>query len=963
MILNRFFKPKWQHADPQVRKLALQALSASDPALAKAAREDQNPGVRRAVLYRLTDLDLLRQIAREDPEAGVRETADARFRKLMTGHEPDSPELEVRLAILAQPLSPGLADFLAVHAAEPELRLAALPQVEQAALLGEVASNDPVAEVRFAALERICEESILKQVAKQTRNRDKRLSRHARERLDSLQGERQRTLRSAQLCAEMESLAKDRTTEPNAGHFQRLEKEWDKQQSAADSDLQKRYHQAREAFLSRLHQSVSRRKKRLELCHCLEDLLERLQFETELTPTLAAVIQNALQGTRRDWLESGTSAKDEEQRFLQIAQAVTDRERVLYRNHERAERLRELLYKANELLNQASAVSERDLSALTHQWGGLERPEAKALMADLQGQFDTLLEQLRLHLQRQAEQRDQQWTAIQTLVSDLEAALAEGALQQAISLHDQARQHLKHPIGLTRAQMADLEERLQDCATKVGKLRGWRRWGTHRAREGLCEEVERLVDSAQEPAEIARQIKAARAAWKALDSTEGAAPKALWERFNRVCERAYQPCQAYFDAQAQQRQENLEEKQALCDYLERFEASTDWDQVDWRAVERTRREVHSRWGKLGPVSREEKKGLDRRYKKALQRLDARLTQERERDLRRRQALIERVQGLADSDDLRSAIEATKRAQAEWQPTVLASRREEQALWRAFRSACDALFARRQAEQQTADHARQANLACKTALCEEVEALALTAGEAIARARGRIQQAQQAWEAIGAVPRPAYKEIEQRFAAACERFEQRCREQTQADERQELQNLHSKARLCTQLEALLSAQDPREAIDLIAQARQAWADLPPLRMPLETAIQDRFAKVCQALTEPGEARQALIQTLQENLEYKQQLCLRMEILAGVDTPSEFAQARMEYQVARLSESLVERHVLPVEQSVVNERHKIEQDWCLTGTLSLESEEALEARFQRALAALSKGQDGEGRPHFT
>ena len=44
------------------------------------------------------------------------------------------------------------------------------------------------------------------------------------------------------------------------------------------------------------------------------------------------------------------------------------------------------------------------------------------------------------------------------------------------------------------------------------------------------------------------------------------------------------------------------------------------------------------------------------------------------------------------------------------------------------------------------------------------------------------------------------------------------------------------------------------------------------------------------------------TLLANLPIKQLLCLRLEIAAGVESPPEYAQARMEYQVARLSESL-------------------------------------------------------------
>jgi hypothetical protein len=51
-LLDRFFKPKWQHPNPQVRKLALQALDPRDPVLLQLAREDEDPGLRREALGR-----------------------------------------------------------------------------------------------------------------------------------------------------------------------------------------------------------------------------------------------------------------------------------------------------------------------------------------------------------------------------------------------------------------------------------------------------------------------------------------------------------------------------------------------------------------------------------------------------------------------------------------------------------------------------------------------------------------------------------------------------------------------------------------------------------------------------------------------------------------------------------------------------------------------------------------------
>ena len=152
-------------------------------------------------------------------------------------------------------------------------------------------------------------------------------------------------------------------------------------------------------------------------------------------------------------------------------------------------------------------------------------------------------------------------------------------------------------------------------------------------------------------------------------------------------------------------------KVALCEQLEQFEAATDWRQVDWREADRLCRRAREQWHQLGPVNRADRKAVDRRFQQILRRLDARPADvERQRELARRQQLIQQVQDLADNPICASPSKPPSSLKAQWQPTVQGSYRQEQALWKAFRTACDAVFARRHTEQQAAVTERQANLA-------------------------------------------------------------------------------------------------------------------------------------------------------------------------------------------------------------------------------------------------------------
>ncbi|MBK8752057.1 MAG: DUF349 domain-containing protein [Candidatus Competibacteraceae bacterium] len=953
MILSRFLKPKWQHADPATRQQAVQGLEHTDPTLHELARLDPDPSVRRTALERLGDLDLLQRLAREDTDASVQAAAAARYRALLAGQTGNGSALAERLERLQHNLDADLVDYLLRHAVEPELRLAALARVDAEPTLAEIAQRDAHPEVRLAALERVYDPELLDQIARQSRNRDKRLYRRARERLDALNAEQASTAHRERLCAEMEHLHWDGESGINAARFPKLEQEWRDQETAASPELRERYIQARTGFLANRQASAGRRSQRLELVASLEVLLERLHHETEPSAELNAAIQYATREAPAAWAQFGPAQDAEirrlEERFQQQVQDIHERERMLQRSHARAERLRELLQQAETLLQQPSEVHEAELKQLRQRWEGLERPESEPLARQFQSSFDGLLDKLRGRLQRQVQQRDQEWQELQDCVRQLEAAAEEGELQHATEFQEQARHRLKHNIGLSRAQMAAIEERLQACAGRLGELRDWRRWGAHQAREQLCATAETLIGLEAEPTEIAQRIQQARDAWKDLDHHEGAAPKALWKRFNHACERAYAPCQAFFEAQNRERRQNLEKKQAICDQLEQFETATDWERVDWREADRLRRRAQEQWYKSGPVNRTDRKTLDRRFQQVLQRLEERLSIERDHELQRRQQLIQRVQALVDSPDLRTAIETAKKAQAEWHPAVQASPRQEQVLWKEFRAACDAVFARRHAEQQAVDAERQGHLQRKRELCAEIETLAATSDpEQRDQARARLQIAQQEWEATGPVPKAEQRSLDQRFEAALYQFDQQEHTLRRTRVRDTFENLHRRARLCAGLEALLATVPTAEIATLIAEIREIWSALPALPAAQLEPIQQRFDTVVQALSDADNAdsmRELRIR-LEQNLERKRIHCVSMEIITGMESPPDCAQLRMEYQVARLSASLTGA---AAKTDTIPDPRALREQWCLIGALPAADEAALDTRFLRTLDA--------------
>ncbi len=933
MILSRFLKPKWQATDSEAAAPTAQDLESPDPAL------------RLAALTIISDLEHLHGIAHDHADAALRQAAQERYLALWAGKDAAAPALAERLARMEN-AGRELLDFLLREAQEPELRLAALQRTDGASVLVSIAVHDPHLEMRLNALERIADAELLEQVARESRNRDKRVYRRARERLDLMAAAKNRAGHLERLCAEMENLQWDGESGLNAGRFPRLEQEWREQQQQEDAPptLRQRYAAARSAFLAERQASAARRAQRLELLGTLETTLERLRQAAEPLATLESALQYATAEAPQIWVSFGVPQDAEgrrwEQQFQELSQSIQEQQRHLQRNQSRAAHLRTALRKADALLRQSSEVSEAELKKLRQHWESLERPESVALAADLQGQFDALLDKLRARMQRQGQEREREWEELQELAANLEAALENGELQQATTLHEQARQRLKRNIGLSKAQVAQVDERLQDCNGRINQLRDWRRWGTHQAREQLCVTAEGLVGMEAEAPEIARRIQETREAWRSLDRHEGAAPKALWKRFNSACERAYAPCQEYFAAQALQRQENLAHKVACCEQLEQLAQTAEWTKETWREVDRLRRRAQEHWYKLGPVNRAERKALDRRFQQALQNLDTHLDAERSREVQRREQLIAQVQALIEAPDLRAAVERAKQAQAHWHPTVQAAPRQEQALWKAFRSACDAVFARRQAAQQAVDAERQTNLTQRQELCATLEALLNVEGEQLKDAQRQVRTLRQQWESLGAAPKSEQRALEQRFESALRQFNAHQKSLQRSHAQETALQVQERTQLCARLEAMLSAA-PADPTALSA-LQDEWEALPALADNVLQPLQQRFSASYAALAD-ADAAAAQRATLERNLERKQVWCVCMEILAGVESPPQFAQQRMEYQVARLSASLAGA---AAKGDAIYDPLLLQQHWWATGALPAEAAAALDTRFAQA-----------------
>jgi len=304
--------------------------------------------------------------------------------------------------------------------------------------------------------------------------------------------------------------------------------------------------------------------------------------------------------------------------------------------------------------------------------------------------------------------------ALRGLVQELEDAVDQGQLGEA----DAAAKRIKALLGDGSAERR-LDARLQRALGKMGELRDWAKWGANKQREQLIEAALALLSGEPTVDHVAVAVPALREAWKHLNS-QGPASKSQWETFDGALEKAYVPVAAQRAEEAQRRAQARARKEELLAQGEAWLASIDWSGADHGAVEARLAEWLAQWRGAPMAGFRDERQLRKRVDALRGTIEQQLQQGRSVLIERRRELIAAAQALAAGADLRHAVGEVKALQERWRAppgSPRLNRGDEQKLWHAFRGACDAVFARREAQRKEESQQRDQQAQARVRLLE------------------------------------------------------------------------------------------------------------------------------------------------------------------------------------------------------------------------------------------------------
>lgn len=953
-MFKKLFKPKWQSAKPHVR---IQAVSQLDPAdiddlhiIEVLAKNDVEADVRLAAVQTLRDKEKLIAIIQQEKNPDVRLKMIEHLMPLMEAQE----SLDERIKKLIQSLDSQALTTIVESTKSAPLGELALQSISDENLLAKYAQSLPLAVLRQKAAEKVTDEQLLEAIEKASKGKDKSVFRIARNKLQDIREELKKEENLEQqidtICLNMEQLARGSDDPMYQTKVEHWHKQWTRIEMHASADDAKRFNRAYDlcrqvlneaqqeenAIKAQAQQERAALQERMAACEQLENTLAQLKtstaVESENIPALSALLKTQ-QNRWEDAAEESTPANDERKRFNR-AYAVLDKTlQSLQLLNERGEALQAA---ALAILEVEDATTQ-ELLALKKQLDkagkGVEWPEELTEPEPIQllHKANRLYESLR----HKAQEKEREAIGnLKQLLSKLDGAIKEGRLKPANKLMGDAQKWVKH-IPIKNAQ--SYQKELRAYAARVNELRDWQGFAVIPKKENLCAEMESLVGAGMDPQELANRIKRLQREWKDLGHAKDS--QDLWQRFSEAAEKAYEPCKGYFENLSEIRQKNLASRKQIADQLADYLQNFNFDGADWAAVNQVYETAKQEWRRYSPVERKEGKQVQENFNTLLDQLRGKLVEEWNRNKAKREDLISQAEALIEESDLNKAIEEAKKLQRQWKDTGMVSRRDENKLWRRFRGACDKIFARRDQERQAASEEREKNVAEANHVIELIEHLSDAENLSLQESQKEFRDLQKRFNDLGAFPREQVEDIKKRYKAVCDHFMEGIKVAQAAARKDEAAKVWQ---MMAQLDALEAQCIEQEQLDLLANDLSLDAVDNSLRSSLE-ARYHQLQQVVQGGAKPDPTE------LERNADQLRSLCIRLEVAAGMDSPSEDQQTRMELQVSRLSNGLGQREQ---RQTLGEQAIELQQQWCEVGPAQPGQREKYTKRFVDVLKQIGE-----------
>lgn len=754
-IFKNLFKAKWQSDDANVRLKAIEELTKEQHQKElNLLAQDADVAVKLAALSKLENFQLWLQASQQDKDSRVKSKAEAKVKAAIKGNADLSVSDAQRKSFIENTAKPALLEELLPSITEDNLLLSSLEKLGKEALSMQYLLAETTADsVKQALFAKVEAKETLERIAKKAvgtiqQQAEEKLAAIRLAEVKPIEVQKQVNLVLAKLNALRDKSDIVELEEKRA----KLEAEW--------QTLTQEIHWLAEDTKAEAEQKLVKIQGSLDsLMGPLKEQWELSQAQLRLTQAYEAsttLIKNKLSDLQSSIRHVITSAdRDDDVDVLQQIKAIEGDlaslqlpDKAKKQFEEQLESLREALSEvpkihqtleamAREQANLAALTLPTDMDSLEATYPEFQRIKKvwremrQSLRIDLPSDLEQGFKDASKRYQEAADplhqQQKEKVQQFKKKQNELKRLLFSGKYRSAFGLHKKLTNWLAQ---ISSTQRDKLKAEFDKLSEKVKELQELQSFIAMPRKQELLEQLQALAKAPLEDVlEQGERVKKARADWNSLGKTDSSEDAELNRAFNQACEDAFAPCRAYYAAQEQIRNDNLLAKHKLLDELRELHslisanttnptaAETNVDNTDdansseqtaaegnkgdvWSKVESGLARITREWRNIGEVDRAELGNINKLYNDLTKPLRKQLNTSYQTNADKKQSLIERAKQLVESDDVFAAVNTIKELQQEWKTIGFAGPANEKLLWKSFREVNDTLFSKRDEQKQT-----------------------------------------------------------------------------------------------------------------------------------------------------------------------------------------------------------------------------------------------------------------------
>lgn len=403
--------------------------------------------------------------------------------------------------------------------------------------------------------------------------------------------------------------------------------------------------------------------------------------------------------------------------------------------------------------------------------------------------------------------------------------------------------------NLSLAELSDLFDKLSQADDRMKRYKEaeaiksafYKRLSKEKAEAGLGAKVDEpssREDVVEEVAPVTQTLEVKDNPFEAMET----AFKGVYANYKK--ERA-----EYNRQQDAQREDNFAKKQAVIEDLKNLVEK----QEDVNSTFPAFRELQNRWREIGPVPATKFRDLNDTYQFYVEKFYDMVKINRDlrdldfkKNLEAKEAFCQAAEKLSENENVVEAFRELQKLHEQWKEFGPVAKEFRDSIWDRFKAATAVINKKYQAYFEGQKEKQQENLAVKTKLCEQVEAIA---GKEVKSSNEwntlstEIEEIQKTWRTIGFATRKENQKIYDRFRAACDKFFTRKREYYSQFKDSMNENMEKKLSLIEQAEALKDSKEWKKTTEALIALQKQWKEIGAVPRKKSEQLWKRFRAAC------------------------------------------------------------------------------------------------------------------------